>query len=59
MAVVQALGPNKSPGPDGFNAIIIQERWEVFGLAMINKVREFFNTGIMKSQVARLNLVLI
>ena len=47
------LGPNKAPGPDGFNAKLFQENWELFGPMIISEVRSFFSTGIMKKGIAK------
>ena len=54
-----ALGPNKSLGPDGFNAKTLQENWGAFGPAVLKEVKEFFSSGKLSSQVARSNLILI
>lgn len=58
-AALFALGANKAPGPDGFNAKIIQEQWDSFGPSILREIQEFFQSGVMKSHVARSNLVLI
>lgn len=59
LKALMQLGPNKSPGPDGFNAKTIQDNWNYFGPAVMNEVLEIFRTGHMSSQVARSNLVLV
>lgn len=56
---LNSLGPNKSPGPDGFNAKIIQENWDLFGPAVIEEVDRFFKENRMPGYVARSNLNLI
>lgn len=57
--MVMSLGPDKAPGPDGFNGKMIQENWDLFGPSVIKEVCQFFLTGQMKSVVARSNLILI
>lgn len=56
---VMSLGPDKAPGPDGYNARIIQTKWDLFGPAFTKEVENFFLTGHMPPNVARSNLVLI
>lgn len=56
---VFSLGPTKAPGPDGMNAALIQQQWEVFGPTVTREVMLFFETGIMKPVIAQSNLVLI
>lgn len=58
-AAVMTLGPNKAPGSDGINAKLIQENWSEFGPAVISEVLLFFQTGAMKPEIARTNMVLI
>ncbi|XP_078175152.1 uncharacterized protein LOC144568653 [Carex rostrata] len=53
------LGPHKAAGPDGFNAFILQQQWDLFGPTIITEVKEFFLTGIMKPEIAKSNLILI
>lgn len=57
--VMMSLGPDKAPGPDGFNARLIQANWELFGPSIVNQVTQFFAENIMPRQVARSNLVLV
>lgn len=59
LMALMALGPNKSPGPDGFNAKTLQDNWVFFGPAVLREVKLFFSSGQMSSQVARSNLILI
>lgn len=58
-SALMALGPNKAPGPDGFTAKVIQENWDAFGPSILSEVKNFFQTGVMKRQIGRSNLVLI
>lgn len=53
------LGPDKAAGPDGVNARLIQQHWDIFGEAILNQVREFFTDSNLPSAVARSNLVLV
>lgn len=54
-----SLGPDKAPGPDGFNARMIQDNWDTFGPAVTAEITNFFNTGLMSSQMSRSNLILV
>lgn len=45
---VTSLGPDKAPGPDGYNAGVIQSNWEIFENAVVSEVQAFFQTGLMK-----------
>lgn len=58
-AVLNMLGPHKAPGPDGFNAKILQDNWDCFGPMVVREVLGFFSTGVMSRYVARSNLVLV
>ncbi|XP_078153121.1 uncharacterized protein LOC144548322 [Carex rostrata] len=58
-SVLKSLGPHKAPGPDGFNAKMIQDNWEVFGPVVIQEATDFFRNGVMPSSIARSSLVLI
>lgn len=57
--VLMSLGPDKAPGPDGFNAKVVQLNWAAFKKPIMAEVDEFFSTGHMKSYISRSNLVLI
>lgn len=56
---VFALGPTKSPGPDGMTAALVQENWEAFKPVVTSEVLSFFQTGKMKESITHSNLVLI
>lgn len=56
---VNALGPTKSPGPDGITAGLVQQHWSIFGPIVISEVQLFFSSGVMKPHIAHSNLVLI
>lgn len=56
---LNALGLMKSPGPDGVNAALVQQQWKAFGPTVIKEVQRFFQTRIMKPEIAHSNLVLI
>lgn len=36
---VMTLGPDKAPGPDGFNARLLQTHWDLFGSAVVQQVQ--------------------
>lgn len=56
---LKSLGPHKAAGPDGFNAKLMQDRWDIFGPLILKEVHSFFSTGVMPSYIAKSNLVLI
>lgn len=56
---LMSLGPDKSAGPDGINAGLVQQQWVCFKPAVMAQITEFFHTGRMKSKVSRSNLILI
>lgn len=56
---LMTLGPNKSAGPDGINASLIQQQWASFKPAVLAQVKEFFETCHMPSNISRSNLILI
>lgn len=58
-AALMSLCPTKAPGPDGLSAQLLQQNWETFGPSIIKEVKSFFETGVMKAEIARTNLVLI
>lgn len=57
--VAMSLGPHKAAGPDGFNAHLLQQYWDVFGALVCEEVSKFFITGVMPSSIAKSNLILI
>lgn len=54
-----SLGPDKAPGPDGVNARLIQQHWEIFGAAVMGQVNNFFLNNQLPSTIARSNLILV
>lgn len=53
------MGPNKSPGPDGFTAGFYQLHWNVLDPSVIGAVLRFLNDGVMDSEGNLTTLVLI
>ncbi|CAN1306590.1 Putative ribonuclease H protein At1g65750 [Linum perenne] len=41
------LGPNKSPGPDGFSGNFYRQYWDVLGPQVCQEVKEFFQNSKM------------
>ncbi|CAN1216025.1 Transposon TX1 uncharacterized 149 kDa protein [Linum perenne] len=46
--VVFQLGPNKSPGPDGFAGSFFHRHWEEVKVDMVREVNEFFEGGVSR-----------
>ncbi|CAN1331091.1 Transposon TX1 uncharacterized 149 kDa protein [Linum perenne] len=40
------MGPNKSPGPDGFAGSFYQRHWDLVKDDLVKEVKEFFMTGV-------------
>ena len=59
MRSLASLGPDKAPGPDGINARLLQQQWEVFRPAIMGQVNNFFQNDLLPSSIARSNLVLV
>ena len=58
MALFQ-MGPTKSPGPDGMNALFYQKFWHVVGESIVIAVLDFLNNGNMLPNINHTNIVLI
>lgn len=58
-AALASLGPDKAQGPDGVNARLIKQQWDVFRMAVMGQVNKFFCEGQLSSTVARSNLILV
>lgn len=54
-----SLHPNKSPGPDGFNAYFFRVAWQIIGADFIDAVMEFFVSGKILKETNATILVLI
>ncbi|CAL1382259.1 unnamed protein product [Linum trigynum] len=46
--VVFALGPHKSPGPDGFNGFFFRKYWDLIGDELTKEVETFFSTASLQ-----------
>lgn len=44
-----AIHPDKAPGPDGFSASFFQANWDVVGLAVVQEIQGFFETGVLRT----------
>ena len=53
------MGPTKSPGPDGMNALFYQKFWHVVGESIVIAVLDFLNNGNMLPNINHTNIVLI
>lgn len=53
------MGPNKSPGPDGFTAGFYQHHWQLVGPSVTRVVLHFLNEGAMDEGINQTTLVLI
>lgn len=49
--VVFSIHPEKSPGPDGLNALFFQRYWNLVGADVVHMVFEFFINGTLDPQV--------
>lgn len=45
-----AIGSDKAPGPDGFNAFFFKENWEVVGNDVVDAVQYFFRCSYLPRQ---------
>ncbi|KAL1202796.1 hypothetical protein V5N11_003633 [Cardamine amara subsp. amara] len=53
------INGDKAPGPDGMTGHFYHQFWSTIGEAIISEVREFFNTGVMPSQLNHTNICLL
>ena len=53
------MGPTKSPGLDGMNALFYQNFWHIVGDDVTNAVLHFLNSGIMDPEINYTYIVLI
>ena len=58
-AALFQMGPTKAPGPDGMNALFLQNFWHVVGTTIVNVVLDYFNFGIMVPAINHTHIVLI
>ncbi|XP_040379850.1 uncharacterized protein LOC121054416 [Oryza brachyantha] len=53
------MGPNKSPGPDGFTAGFYQHHWEVIGPSLTRSVLDFMNGATVPDGLNQTTVILI
>ena len=54
-----SMGPNKSPGVDGFTAGFFQKHWDLVKDDVVPAVLDFLNGGVMPEDINKIVLVLI
>ncbi|XP_054801608.1 uncharacterized protein LOC129305663 [Prosopis cineraria] len=54
-----SMGPLKSPGPDGLNALFFQSQWKFIGNSVINMVQCIFNNPSLVHKINGMLLILI
>ena len=58
-AALFQMGPTKTPGSDGMNALFYQNFWHVMGDNVVFSMLDFFNNGIMIPDINHTNIILI
>ena len=53
------MGPTKTPGPNGMNALFYQKFWHIVGNDVTNVVLDFLNIGFMLLELNHTHIVLI
>jgi len=53
------MGPTKSPGPDGFNALLFQHYWDIVEKDVLSLVQGVLAGGRLPSNLNHTNVVLI
>ena len=56
---LKMMGPTKSPGPDGFNALFFQQYWDIVGKEVLALVKDVLAGGRSPSHINHTNVVLI
>lgn len=59
VATTKSSNPNKSLGPDGFNATFFKICWPIIGFDMYEAVSNFFSIGMLLKQVKNNFIALI
>lgn len=54
-----AIGGDKAPGPDGYNALFYQTFWSLLGPDIIQMVHNFFLTGILDNEINETSIIFI
>ena len=54
-----SMGPLKSPGPDGFNALFYQNQWDIVGSSVVNLVKFIFSNPEAVREINGTLIVLI
>lgn len=58
-AVLDAIGNDKSPGPDGFSALFLKKAWAIVGEFVLAAVKEVFRNGQLLKQINHAVIALI
>ena len=58
-AALFQMGPTKTPGSDGMNALFYQNFWHVMGDNVVFSMLDFLNNGIMIPDINHTNIILI
>lgn len=58
-AILFQMGPTKTPGSDGMNALFYQNFWHVMGDNVVFSMLDFLNNGIMIPDINHTNIILI
>ena len=59
LEALKTMGPTKSPGPDGFNALFFQHYWDIVGKDVLLLVQSVLAGGHLPSELNHTNVVLI
>jgi len=56
---LKMMGPTKSPGPDGFNALFFQQYWDIVGRDVLSLVQSILSGGNVHPKLNHTHVVLI